>query len=121
MTMIRRFWLTGLLVWVLVAVVSRPTLGQVAPGSIEGQVTDSRQLAVALASVDLLDASGKGIASAKADENGNYVFKAVHAGSYKLRFSQVSFQPIDQGSVTVESGKETTVNVSLKVARVEQQ
>src|SRR6202011_3261681 len=105
MTMVRRFWLTGLLVWVLVAAVSRPTLGQVAPGSIEGQVTDSRQLAVALASVQLEDASGKVISSAKADENGNYVFNALPAGSYKLRFSQVGFQPIEQGSVTVGSGK----------------
>jgi iron complex outermembrane receptor protein len=78
-------------------------------------------LAVALASVQLEDASGKVIASAKADENGNYVFNAVPAGSYKLRFSQIGFQPIDQGPATVESGKATTVNVSLKVARVEEQ
>src|SRR3984893_9864954 len=121
MTMVRRFGLTGLLVWALAAVLSRPTLGQVGSGSIEGQVTDSQQLAVALASIELEDASGKGIASAEADGNGNYVFNAVPAGSYKLRFSQVGLQPIDQGPVTVESGKATTVNVSLKVARVEQQ
>jgi len=119
--MLHRFCFAALLVWPSFLAMSYPALGQIMPGSVEGQITDSQQLAVPLASVELQDPSGKVIATVTSDETGHYAFSTVVPGSYKLRFSQPGFQSADGGPVTVESGKTATFNESLNAARVEQQ
>ena len=119
--MSRRLCLVVSLLSFLVVAVPRPASGQLTPGSIEGQITDSQQLAVPLASVQLQDPSGKVISTVTSDESGHYAFSSVAPGSYKLHFSQPGFQLVDGGPVTVESGKTATLDVSLNPARVNEQ
>lgn len=102
-------------------VTAEPARAQVPTGSIEGHVTDTQRLAVALVSVDLKDASGKIIASITADDSGHYIFNSVTPGSYTLRFSQRGFQPSDRGPITVGNRKAAVLDITLRPARVEEQ
>src|SRR5580698_8927821 len=103
--MLRRVFLAVLVVWILVPGIPKSLHAQGSPGSIEGQITDSQQRVVAQATAQVEDASGKVIATATADESGHYVLSSVPPGTYKLHFTQIGFQSLDQGAVTVESGK----------------
>ena len=63
-------------------------------GSVEGQLTMSRGAGVsANTEVELVDDQGKVVQKVKTTEQGNYLFKNVSGGNYRVRMRKEGFAP----------------------------
>jgi iron complex outermembrane receptor protein len=99
---------------------------QSAPGSVEGRVSDSQQLALSQTVVEVFERSQPGpqaeqdrpIQKVVADEGGHYKIGSLPPGSYTLRFSHLGFEPAREGPVTVASQRTTLLDVILKPQQV---
>ncbi|MFP4545126.1 MAG: TonB-dependent receptor, partial [Candidatus Kapaibacterium sp.] len=83
-------------------------------GIIKGRVIDSDNLSLPGATV-VIDTLGKG---AITDNHGYYTITGIPAGSYELSVNYIGYNP-GKKQVTVEPGKTTVVDFSLKAGIIE--
>jgi Carboxypeptidase regulatory-like domain len=99
----------------------------VAPGSVSstgpagtvvsGHVRGPGGVSVPGATVVLLDPRSGARKETWSDESGNFVFRGVAPGTYRLEVSLVGFQTDVREPVPAEEGQPLTVNVALTLAR----
>ena len=82
---------------------------------IEGRVSDSQQLALAQAVVELKDSQQNAVQKTVADGTGHYEFNGLAAGTYNLTMSRSGFADGQAGPITVAAG-EGAVLVDLYTA-----
>ena len=97
---------------------STGALAQGVPGSVEGRVSDSQQLALSQAVVELEDSQGHAVLKVVADDTGHYKIDSVPAGSYTVRFSAVGFEPSKKGPVTVADHQAVILDAILQPRQV---
>jgi hypothetical protein len=79
-------------------------------GRIKGSVGDPIGLVIPRASVVIRAANDKKpLATAVTDEQGNYTFVRLAAGTYELRFDAQGFKPAVRRNVIVRTGEETVL------------
>ena len=86
-------------------------------GRIEGRVSDTQQLAIAHAGVELKNAQGNTVQQIVSDGTGHYELSGVTPGTYTLSFSSGGFEA-NQQTVTVTSGQTAIVDAILKPSTV---
>jgi iron complex outermembrane receptor protein len=106
--------------WAQAKVTSTVPAVETAPGDIQGRVSDTQQLALPQAFVEVLDAQGHVVQKTVADDSGRYQFSSVQPGTYTLRFSHTGFEPLKKESVTVSSRQTTLLDVVLKPQQVQE-
>lgn len=65
--------------------------------------------------VELLDLQGRSLRRTLTDEEGGWRLDAPAAGSYRLRFSRIGYQPLVTDTLEVEEGEVARVFVSLSL------
>src|ERR1700681_4054694 len=90
-----------------------PAWSQAATGSIEGQVTDQQNAAVAGAEVRLVDVSTNTTQSTTTNEVGRYTFISVPPGVYNVTVSHPGFTQAKVQGQKVDIGMSLTLNVTL--------
>jgi TonB-dependent receptor len=87
-------------------------------GSISGKVTDNKTSEELIgANVIVLGT----MTGASTDIDGNYVIKGLQPGTYKLKFSYISYQNITVENIIVKADQDTKIDVSLNPASTELQ
>jgi TonB-dependent receptor len=84
-------------------------------GSIKGVVTDSNTGETLVGVSVVIEGSTKG---AVADLDGNYELKGLNPGTYKLKFSYISYAPLVLEKVVVVKGETTIANAKMREATV---
>jgi hypothetical protein len=113
------YWLVPFLA-ILAAVFPVRVHAQAAnPGAISGHVHGSAGVAVPGATVVLTNPQTGERKATWTDEEGNYTFSSVPAGTYKLEVSLVGFQTDVREPVPVSEGKTLKVNVALVISKPE--
>ena len=87
-------------------------------GSVEGRVTDARQLSLTQATAEIEAVSGGAKLKAVTDASGRYQIEAVPPGEYRLRVTRSGFQAGAAGPFTVSAAQRVEQNVSLKLMDV---
>jgi hypothetical protein len=103
-----------LLVWAILLIAPGTTRAQQGSAKIEGRVSDSQQLALAQAVVELKTAQGNTVQKTVADGTGHYEFTDVPAGTYTLTMMRSGFSDEQQGPVTVAAGQSLVLDATLK-------
>lgn len=88
-------------------------------GALRGQVTDQIGALIVGATITLTDAGGVET-SAQTDEQGNYEFKNLKVGRYKLRASSEGFALSEEEEIDIAAGARAVRNTTLGV-RLEEQ
>ncbi|MGL5730167.1 MAG: carboxypeptidase-like regulatory domain-containing protein, partial [Bacteroidales bacterium] len=79
-------------------------------GCIQGVVIDKEfNETLPGAAIQIVGSTGGTIT----DIDGIYKLENLAPGEYKLRFTYVSYEPIEMGSIKVEGGKVTEINIEL--------
>src|SRR5262245_40679191 len=111
----RRISMFGGFITVLLMSLFLSAFAQQPVGSIEGNITDANGAVIADAQVLIVEkATGRQI-SAKSNEVGYFVVRALLPGQYRVRIEQAGFSPAVIDDVTVLVGQVANVNTSLKV------
>lgn len=110
----RRLGLASLGAFLLCAVI---LLAQTAAATLEGIIQDQSGAAIAGATVEILDANNKVIASTTSDVSGVYRFAALPAGKYRLRATSSGFNTLTQ-EINLRSGAKLKRNLELQVGSV---
>jgi iron complex outermembrane receptor protein len=97
---------------------STVALAQGVPGSIEGRVSDTQQLALSHAVVELEDAQGQVVQKVVADETGHYKIDSVIPGSYTVRFSAIGFEQSKKGPITIADHQALILDAILQPRQV---
>jgi preprotein translocase subunit SecG len=79
-------------------------------GTIKGTVVDGDSKGIPDVKVDLVDVNGVTVATTNTDNNGNYTFNNVMAGTYSIRVSKSGYEDSTKDGVTVTAGDTTTVD-----------
>jgi iron complex outermembrane receptor protein len=95
-----------------------PSLAQTDSGRIEGRVSDTQQLALPQAVVELLNAQGSVIRKATGAGDGHYEIDSLAAGAYTVRFSRNSFETQSKGPVAVVDSETTILDAVLQPAQL---
>ena len=112
----RLFTLIAVLVLVFTSALVKADGSQL--GTISGKVTDERGGALPGATVDLTS-EDKGFGrSMPTDNAGNYKFTVLQTGPYTIKITLPSFEIFLSRKNLVEPDKTTTVNATLRVAKV---
>jgi hypothetical protein len=90
-------------------------IGLVGGGDIEGALLKSGGLGFEGVDLELVDASGKVVATARSDFDGFFLFQRVAYGAYSLRVAQSS---ADAGKIQAELGVRVTVSAERSVVRL---
>ncbi len=106
------------LIRVIFVAIPAVALAQGGPGSIGGRVSDSQQLALSRAVIELEDSEGHIVQKVVADEAGHYEFESVSPASYTVSFSAVGFEPNRQGPVTVADHQAILLDATLQPRQV---
>src|SRR5216684_7171595 len=77
------------LIRVIFVAIPAVALAQGGPGSIAGRVSDSQQLALSRAVIELEDSEGHIVQKVVADETGYYKIESVPPASYTVSFTAV--------------------------------
>ncbi len=101
---------------VVFCIAMAPAAEAKAKGSLSGTVLtpDGRALIGAVIALFKQDDHGAVISLARSDEYGIYSLDNISPGSYSLRVSRYGYQIISKPSVTISSGKTTTINFVLQ-------
>src|SRR5689334_8088170 len=86
-------------------------------GQVLGQVSDPSGAVVPQATVLLRDRTTDATRTTKSDNSGQYAFSQVAPGSYSVTVTAGGFAQTVVQAVTVEVGKTSTINVSLKLGK----
>jgi len=84
-------------------------------GQVLGQITDPSGAVVPGAKIELRDTATGSMRRVTADSSGQYIFAQVNPGVYSVTVIGTGFAQALVSPVTVEVGKTSTINVSLKV------
>lgn len=106
---------TSLMVLAIVLLLTAISIAQ-QKGFISGRVTDQSNNEPLIGTNVLVVGTNFGAAT---DLDGNYIIKNLPPGKYSLRFTYISYKTVTVDEVTVESGKETKIDVSMPPATVE--
>lgn len=87
---------------------------------IRGVITDDSGAALPGASVTLSNVNTGVSASRQSDSEGLYIFDYVSAGTYRVIVQAPGFGQFTQENVSVQSGGDVTVNVTLKPGELKQ-
>ncbi len=87
-------------------------------GQVLGQVTDMSGAVVPQAKIELRDSATGAVRNATTNDSGQYTFAQVAPGAYALTVVASGFAKAVVPAVTVEVGKSSTINVSLKLGNV---
>lgn len=79
-------------------------------GTIKGTVKTSDGVPAELVLISI-----KGVASATADRNGNYIIKSIPEGTYMITASLIGVSPVSQ-QATVLAGKTTSLDITLSAS-----
>lgn len=89
-------------------------------GGIIGKVTDDSGAALPGVSVEARSASLQGVRTDTTEADGTYRFALLPPGAYEIRFALQGFAP-QARRVTVSLGKDSTVDIALKLAAVSEE
>src|SRR5260370_6352843 len=87
-------------------------------GQVLGQVTDPVGAAVARAQIDLRNSATGTVRTATTDQEGYYTFAQVTTGVYAVTVTASGCAKMLLPSVTVEVGKSSAINVTLKLGSI---
>lgn len=113
---IRKFSLMLKLTFIFTSLVFSSAIVAQSTGSISGKVTDKSTNEVLIGANVMVLGTTTG---ASTDIDGNYVIKGLDAGSYTIKVSYISYQNLVIENVKVNSGKTTTLNLSLQSSSTE--
>lgn len=97
----------------LLLAIRTPLPAQLAPASLEGQVTSSRGAALAGAKVTATDSGGK-VFSAMPDADGIYRIAAIPAGVYTFRVRCTGYTEAVKSNVRISAGSSLQLNFVLQ-------
>src|SRR5713101_7399203 len=113
-----RFCFFTLLILILT---TSPLWSQLPTATLNGVVSDPKDLAVAGAKVTLTN-QGTGVTrEAKTSSEGQYVFIELPPGLYTLRIEMQGFAPREYKDVRLEVGRAVTIDAKLELAQLGQQ
>ena len=98
----------------LVALMMARLFAQNSPGSLEGKVMDSAQAVIPEARIELLDLSGRVVATTSSNSSGHYDFSSVPPGSYTLHVSHTGFESAKQGPIPVVASRAASEDITLR-------
>jgi hypothetical protein len=87
-------------------------------GAIGGVVTNPNREVVPNASVTVRNTETNKEESATTDDQGRFKVSALQPGSYAVTINGAGFSPFSQDKVTVEIGRETSINAALSIGPV---
>lgn len=87
----------------------------VASGGISGLVTDPKGMALPGSVVRIKGADSRSAASAIADEEGRFSFKAIEAGIYEISAQSPGFENAIRKEIQVAADRETVVDLSMNI------
>src|SRR5262252_10171485 len=87
-------------------------------GQVLGQITDPSGAVVAGAKIELRDTATGSMRTVTADSSGQYIFAQVTPAVYSITVIATGFAQALVSPVTVEVGKTSTINVSLKLGKL---
>ena len=90
-------------------------LGQHAPGTLRGRVTDPSGAVIPQATVSVTGAGGK-TATAVSDSQGGYEIKGLSPGSYRVSASATGFSVRTDSAVTIAAGQAVQFDIALEIA-----
>src|SRR5579862_4889006 len=96
------------------------SLGQLLQGTIDGNVTDPSQGAVAGATVTVSNEGTKLSRDTVTNSQGEYTLPTLPPGTYTLAIKAGGFGPYSQAGVMVNANEVTRVNVALLVGQLSQ-
>jgi hypothetical protein len=112
----RRLWSFAACLVLFLSLTFNSALAQsTATGSLSGLVTDPSNAVIAGATVKLTDLSTGASRDTSTNGAGRYIFVNVTPGTYDIRISKTGFAQAVVAHVTVEIGKITDANATLKV------
>jgi len=118
---VMRFFLFGFVVSLCAFSPTHPTAAQtLTTGEVLGQVTDPSGATVAAAKVDLRESATGALHTTTTNGQGQYIFPQVAPGLYSITVTATGFQQTVAPSIIVEVGKNSTINVSLKLGNTSQ-
>ena len=84
-------------------------------GSIAGKIVDAKNADVLIGVSVFIENTTVGCAS---DIDGNFVITGLNEGKYNVVFKYIGYQQKIERDVVVESGKATSLNISMKEEQV---
>ncbi len=108
----RRFAILAL----FVALVGVPLLAQNPTGTLTGHVTDGKE-ALPGVTVTVTSPSLQGTRTAVTQTSGDYIFRFLPPGEYKVRFELVGFQTLDT-SIRISAAQEGKLDAEMPAAKV---
>jgi len=96
-------------------------LAQYTTARISGTVMDNTSLALAGATVTVVQVTTGYTQSVKTGATGDYLFPSLPVGSYQLTVTMTGFTTYVQNGITLTVGQAATQNVSMRVGSVSQQ
>lgn len=90
-------------------------IGLVGSGAVEGAIVRSGGIGIEGLDLELIDASGKVVATARSDFDGFFLFEKVPYGAYKVRISKAS---ADVTKLATDLGAQATLSAEKSVARL---
>ncbi len=105
------------MVWLccLLLIVAGPVVAQSTYGTILGTVRDASGGVVAGAHVSLLNTGTTATRSAETDDNGDYAFRNIDVGAYKLTLSAANFQTVSLPTVELTARETRRLDVTLRL------
>ncbi len=85
-------------------------------GSISGKITDNTTNEELIGANIIVLGTNTGSSS---DIDGNYIIKGLQPGSYKLKVSYISYQPVTVEDIQVKANQDTRINIGLNPASTE--
>jgi hypothetical protein len=115
--MIRRTWLGGLFLSLIIAV-STAAQTQITTGVIQGTVVDQTGAAVVDAAVEVRNIETNFNKTVNTDSDGRFVFLLLPPGRYIVSVTKQGFATLVQENLELTVGKAISLNLSMKVSEV---
>jgi TonB family protein len=90
-------------------------------GKVSGSIHDPSGTGVANATIIMSNHAGDTIdmiTMTTSDHDGNFSFKALHAGEYELKVMKRGFEPFRLPQVTLESGRDFSQSITLQIGAI---
>jgi len=104
----------------LVVLLSPTLWAQLYSGTVTGVISDPSGAVVPGAQVQLMDEQKGFVFTASSDTGGNYLFRSVPPGNYRLTVQASGFKSITQSGIVLEVNHNVTVNFTLQVGATTQ-
>lgn len=103
---------------VLLLLVSAQVFAQGNLGGLTGRVMDTSNAAVAEAKMTLTNVQTNSTFTANADESGDYAFRALPPGVYRLEAEKQGFRKFLQENISIQTATVATLDIQLSVGAV---